>query len=164
MSDPSPEYVPPPPPPGTPPPAFQPPPGYAAPPVYQPPVAYPPVAYPPVAYQPPAAYQPAPAYAPTPYPAAWAPGQSSAVAVGGAGALLSQFGGVAAWSIGIGVVGIVVPLVSNFYFPILPIAGALNGWRAMVRGRVIGGLVGIGLNIVAGLLSLIASGLLLGGH
>jgi hypothetical protein len=109
-------------------------------------------------------YQPQGGYAPTPYPAAWAPGQSSAVAVGGAGTFLSQFGGAAAWSIGCGLVAIIVPLVSSFYFPVLPIAGALNGWRAIVRGRVIGGLVGIGLNIVAGLLSLIASGLLLGGQ
>jgi hypothetical protein len=148
MSDPQPEFVPPPPPPGTPPPAFSPPPGYAPPPSYQPPVSY----------------QAPSGYAPAPYPAAWAPGQSSVAAVGGAGAVLSQFGGAAAWSIGCGLVGIIVPLVSSFYFPILPIAGALNGWRAMVRGRVIGGLVGIGLNIVAGLLSLIASGLLLGGQ
>jgi hypothetical protein len=76
--------------------------------------------------------------------------------------LLGQFGGAAAWSIGCGLVAIVVPLVSSFYFPILPIAGALNGWRAITRGRMLGGLVGIGLNIIAGILSLIASGLLLG--
>jgi hypothetical protein len=153
MSDPSPELTPPPPPPGTPPPAFQPPPGYAMPPGYQPP---------PPGYQPaPPGYQPAPGYAPTPYPPAWAP---AAVAAGGTGALLSQFGGAAAWSIGCGIVAIVVPLVSTFYFPILPIVGLLNGWRAIARGRMIGGLVGIGLNIVAGILSLIASGLLFGGQ
>lgn len=155
MSDPSPEFAPPPPPPGTPPPAFQPPPGYAMPAGYQPPPSY---------QQPPPGNQPATGYAPTPYPPAWAQAPSAAVAAGGTGALLGQFGGAAAWSIGCGLVAIIVPLVSNFYFPILPIVGALNGWRAIVRGRMIGGLVGIGLNIVAGLLSLIASGLLLGGQ
>lgn len=81
-------------------------------------------------------------------------------AVGASGALMSQFGGAAAWSIGLGLVSIVVPLVSTFYFPIMPIIGALNGVRAIQRGRVIGGIVGLVLNAVGGLVALLASGLI----
>lgn len=84
----------------------------------------------------------------------------AAVAAGGAGALLYQFGGTAAWSIGLGVVSIVVPFVSTFYFPILPIAGLINAVRAIQRGRVIGGVVGIVVNVIGGLVSLVASGLI----
>ena len=89
---------------------------------------------------------------------------TAAVAAGGTGALIYQFGGAAAWSIGIGLASIIVPLVSSFYLPIAPIIGALNGFRAIKRGRVIGGFVGIGINAIGGLVALIASGLLLGGH
>jgi hypothetical protein len=75
--------------------------------------------------------------------------------------LLWQFGGPAAWSLGCGVVSIVVPFFTTFYFPILPIVGALNAVRAMQRGRLIGGVVGLVVNLVGGLVSLIASGLIL---
>ena len=83
-------------------------------------------------------------------------------AVGVGGLSLQQFGGAAAWSIGFGLVSIIVPIVSNFYFPIMPIIGLINGVRAITRGRVIGGVVGICLNIVGGLVALIASGILFG--
>jgi hypothetical protein len=74
--------------------------------------------------------------------------------------VLGQFGGAAAWSIGCGLVSIVVPLVSTFYFPLLPIIGIVNGFRAIQRGRMIGGIIGIAINIVGGLVSLLSSGLL----
>lgn len=79
-------------------------------------------------------------------------------AVGASGALMSQFGGAALWSIGLGIVSIVVPFVSNFYFPIMPIIGALNGFRAIQRGRVLGGIIGLVLNAIGGLVALIFSG------
>ena len=140
--------LPPPPPPGSgqAPPPFQPPPGYAPPPApFQPPPGY----------LPPAADIPPPGYsvqAPPPY--------MPVAAVGAGGALMSQFGGAAAWSIGLGLVSIVVPLVSTFYFPIMPIIGALNGVRAIQRGRVIGGIVGLVLNGIGGIIALIQSGLI----
>ena len=159
MSDPSPEYIPPPPPPGTPPPAFQPPPGYAMPPGYQPPPSY----------QPPQAlYQPAPGYAPTsgyvPPTAGYAP------AVYGAAAgvsLMSQFSGIALWSIILGAVSVGVPIMTYMstggtvtFFYVLPIVGLIRGFTAFSRGQVIGGLLGMGLNAVGGLISLFASGVL----
>lgn len=128
------------------PPPFQPPPGYAPPPApFQPPPGY----------LPPAADIPPPGYsvqAPPPY--------MPVAAVGAGGALISQFRGAAAWSIGLGLVSIVVPLVSTFYFPIMPIIGALNGVRAIQRGRVIGGIVGLVLNGIGGIIALIQSGLI----
>lgn len=70
-------------------------------------------------------------------------------------------------SIIIGVIGVVVPVLwavlfngSVFYFYVLPIFGIIYGIRAMTRGFVIGGAIGLGLNIVAGLISLTASGLI----
>ena len=48
----------------------------------------------------------------------------------------------------------------NFYFPIMPIFGALNGVRAIQRGRVIGGIIGLVLNAIGGIISLLASGLI----
>jgi hypothetical protein len=76
---------------------------------------------------------------------------------------MSQFGGAAAWSIGLGIVSIIVPLASTFYFPIMPIIGALNGVRAIQRGRVIGGIVGLVLNGIGGLVALTASRVISGG-
>jgi uncharacterized membrane protein len=73
----------------------------------------------------------------------------------------------AAYSMGIGVVGIVVPVISAFllggtvfYFYLLPLFGAIYGIRAITRGFVLGGVIGIVLNVVAGLVSLTASGLI----
>lgn len=120
---------------------------------------------------PPPPFQPPPGYAPSPTSPGYAappPGYTGQVpppympvaAVGAGGALMSQFGGAAAWSIGLGIVSIVVPIVSNFYFPIMPIIGALNGVRAIQRGRVVGGIVGLVLNGIGGLVALIASGLI----
>ncbi|MHB8612645.1 MAG: hypothetical protein ACYDAL_09485 [Candidatus Dormibacteraceae bacterium] len=126
-----------------------------------PPPSDPALAYPaPTAYQPPPANQPPPGYQPPPvaYPPG-APGYmpppiapTAAAGMVGVG-LLYQFGGYAAWSIGLGLVAIVVPFVSNYYFPVLPIVGVLNAIRAIQRGRVMGGIVGIGINAVAALLT-----------
>jgi hypothetical protein len=71
-----------------------------------------------------------------------------------------QFGGAAAWSMGFGLVAIVVPLMSSFYFPILPIFGFINAIRAIRSGRLVGGIIGIVLNLFGGLVSLLASGLI----
>ena len=83
------------------------------------------------------------------------------IAAAGAGGLLYQFSGPAAWAIGFGLVSIVVPIVSNYYFPILPIAGLISSVRASQRGRLIGGVIGIVVNILGGIVSLISSGLIL---
>ena len=88
------------------------------------------------------------------------PGMPMGVAAVGGLGLMQQFSGAAAWSIGLGVVGIIVPFVVNFYFPLLPIIGFINAIRAIQRGRLIGGVVGIAVNAVAGLVALFASGLL----
>jgi hypothetical protein len=70
-------------------------------------------------------------------------------------------------SIIVGVVGILVPVVSAFvfsgsifYFYLLPIFGLIYGVRAITRGFLIGGIIGIALNVMAGLVSLTASGLI----
>ena len=70
-------------------------------------------------------------------------------------------------SIIVGVIGIVVPIVSAFiftgsvfYFYILPVFGFIYGVRAMMRGFVIGGGVGVVLNILAGIISLTAAGII----
>ena len=137
--------LPPPPPPGStpppPPPPFQPPPGYPPP----PPSSIPPPGY--TGQAPPPGYT---GQVPPPY--------MPVAAVGASGTLLSQFGGAAAWSIGFGIVSIVVPFFANFYFPIMPLIGALNGVRAIQRGRMIGGIVGLVLNGIGGLVTAIAAG------
>ena len=138
MSD-TPSAYPPPPPPNMPPP----PPGPAAAPapVYQGPAA-PDYMQPTMQQQPPYAAQP--------------------MAVGGAmaGGILYQLGGPAAWSIVFGLASIIVPFATNYYFPILPIAGLISAVRAMQRGRLIGGVIGIVVNLIGGVVSLLASGLI----
>jgi len=70
-------------------------------------------------------------------------------------------------SIIVGVIGIFVPIITAmvtggtvFYFYILPIFGLIYGIRAMTRGAVIGGGIGVVLNLLAGVVSLVSSGLL----
>jgi hypothetical protein len=70
-------------------------------------------------------------------------------------------------SIIVGVIGIFVPIVTVLvtggtvvYFYILPIFGLIYGIRAMTRGAVIGGGIGVVLNLLAGLVTLVSSGLL----
>lgn len=86
-----------------------------------------------------------------------------AVGLGGSAMLMNQFTGPALGSIIAGVLSIGLPLFTTFYFPILPILGILGAIGAMVRGRLIGGLVGLVLNLIGGFLSLQASGILGGG-
>jgi len=81
--------------------------------------------------------------------------------------LASQFTGIAMWSIILGVVSIGLPLITGlvstggtYYFIILPIFGFIRGVQAVTKGMLIGGIVGIALNILGGLMSLIASGVL----
>ena len=122
------------------------------------PLPPPPPAAPPPA---PPGYQPPPAgYMPPPIAPGTPPGVPMGVAAAGGAGLIQQFGGAAAWSIGLGVVGIIVPFTVNFYFPLLPIIGVINAIRAIQRGRLIGGVVGIAVNVLAGLVALFASGLI----
>ena len=81
---------------------------------------------------------------------------AASVALGSTGALLYQFGGAAGWSVGFGLIAIVSPFVTGVYFPIMPIAGGINALRAMQRGRLLGGAVGLGLNLLGGLVSILA--------
>ena len=96
---------------------------------------------------------------------AWVPNSAPAYAVAvpatvaGAG-LAYQFGGSAAWSIGFGLVSIIVPFATNFYFPILPLIGIWRAVLAIRAGRMAGGVIGIVLNLVGAGVSLLASGLL----
>lgn len=73
---------------------------------------------------------------------------------------MSQFSGSALWSIGFGVASIAAPFVIRSYFIVLPIIGFFYGIRAIRQGRMIGGIVGLVINIVGGLVSLVASGLI----
>jgi len=89
-----------------------------------------------------------------------AAGTVAATAVAAGFAWRQQLGGAAAWSIGFGLVSIVVPFAANFYFPIMPLFGFINAVRAIQRGRLIGGIAGIVLNALGGLVTLFASGLI----
>lgn len=88
-----------------------------------------------------------------------------AAAAGGLGLGAQIF--AARSSIIFGVIGIVVPVGSLLitggtflYFYALPVIGLIYGVRAMMRGAVLGGAIGVGLNVLAGLASLLASGLI----
>lgn len=83
-----------------------------------------------------------------------------AVAVGTTSALMFQFGGPAAWSIAFGLVAIVTPFMSSFYFKFVPAVGIISAIRALMRGRLIGGGIGLALNVIAAVVNLMASGLL----
>jgi hypothetical protein len=70
--------------------------------------------------------------------------------------LMSQFTGDAFWSVGVGVVSVVVPFVFNRVFFFLPLIGLFYGIRAIRRGRVVGGIVGVVLNVIAGLIAAVS--------
>jgi hypothetical protein len=74
--------------------------------------------------------------------------------MGGAAGLIAQFSGRAAWSCGIGLVTIVAPFLVHFVFYVLALVGLWYGIQAIRRGQLIGGIVGIALNIVGGLLTI----------
>ena len=91
----------------------------------------------------PAAYQNQP---PPPY---------AAMGVAGAAGLMSQFTGRAAWSIGVGLVTIIAPFVVHWVFYVLALVGLLYGVQAIRRGQLIGGIIGIVLNVIGGLLTVV---------
>jgi hypothetical protein len=79
------------------------------------------------------------------------------VAAAGAGVgFMSQFSGDALWSIILGLVSIVVPLFANHVFYFLALIGLFYGIRAIQRGRLIGGIVGIVLCVIGGLITAIS--------
>ncbi len=81
-----------------------------------------------------------------------------------AGGVAYQFGGSALWSIVFGAASVVVPFVpfgdQRIYFPILPIFGLWRGVLAIRHRRLAGGVIGLVLNAIGCLVSLLASGLL----
>ncbi len=78
----------------------------------------------------------------------------------GTGMMEGQFSGPALYSMIVGVACLALPFFTPLYFRFLPVAGIITGVRAVLSGRLIGGLIGIGLNIVAGALSLVYMGVL----
>jgi hypothetical protein len=76
----------------------------------------------------------------------------------GTGSISYQFSGPALYALVVGVLGIGLPFFTPFYFRVLPLFGVYSGIRALMSGRVIGGSVGIGLNVVAGIFSLLYMG------
>lgn len=118
-----------------------------------PPMAGPPADY----FMTPTAADPSP---PSPAPA-WAqqgPGYVPApVSAGAYGfGILSQFTGAAGVACLLGLLTIVIPFALNRVFYVTPIVGILTGVRAIQRGKLIGGAVGIGLNAVGALITVIA--------
>ena len=79
------------------------------------------------------------------------------MAAPGAGgiSLMSQFRGDALWSVGLGVVSIVVPFVLGYVFFFLPFIGIFYGYRAIRRGMVIGGVTGIVLCAIGGIITIL---------
>jgi succinate-acetate transporter protein len=78
------------------------------------------------------------------------------MAAAGRAGMLSQFTGSAGWSILVGLATIIVPLVFNRIFFFLPIIGLIIAIQAIVqRKQLIGGIVGIVLNVIGGILTLI---------
>jgi hypothetical protein len=95
----------------------------------------------------------APRVPPMPAVPAWRPPPTTQ-------SLAYHFKGDALWSILFGVLSVFVPLVSRFYFPILPIFGLWRGVLAVRRGRMAGGVIGLVVSALGCLISLLASGLL----
>jgi hypothetical protein len=78
-------------------------------------------------------------------------------AAAGAGlGLASQFSGDALWSVGFGLASTILPFVLNYVFFFLPLLGIFYGVRAIMRGRMIGGIVGIVLNVIGGIITLLS--------
>ena len=77
---------------------------------------------------------------------------------------MSQFTGIALWSVILGLASVGVPLVTGLttgghivYFYVIPIFGLVRGIQAVTRGQVIGGIVGIVLNVIGGAISLLSA-------
>jgi hypothetical protein len=145
---------PPPPPPNVPPPAY----GAPAPPIYTPPPPTLPKGYKlPPGYQGPIAPDYAQPYQGYPQPYGQ-PANPGAMIFGSTSALGYQFGGRAIYAIIAGLITIIAPFAFGIYFIGLPIVGILAAVRAITAGRLMGGLLGLGLSLVGGLVSLWASG------
>jgi hypothetical protein len=76
------------------------------------------------------------------------------------GGIASQFSGDAMWSCIFGLASVLVPLFTPIYFPILPLFGLWRGVLACRSGRVVGGVLGLVLNALGAIVSLLSSGLL----
>jgi len=70
-------------------------------------------------------------------------------------AIVSQVRGIAGVGILLGLATVIVPLAFGYVFYVLPIAGFLAGVAAIRRGQLIGGIIGIVLNAMGGILTLV---------
>lgn len=70
--------------------------------------------------------------------------------------VLSQFTGSAAWAIGLGLLTIIVPFTLGRVFYITPVVAFLAGIRAVRAGKLIGGMVGMGLSVIGGAITVFA--------
>ena len=111
---------------------------------------------PPPPYQPPPGYAPLPPQPNAPSSIQTPPPYLPVAAAGAGGGLMSQFGGDAAWSIGFGLASTIIPFVFNYVLFFLPLIGIFYGVRAIMRGRLIGGIVGLVLNVIGGLITVYA--------
>jgi succinate-acetate transporter protein len=74
----------------------------------------------------------------------------------GRGGFISQFRGNAGWACLLGIVTIVVPFVFNRVFFFLPIIGVILAILAITRNKqMIGGIVGIVLNVIGGIITVL---------
>ena len=129
-----------------------PPPGSVPPPVYSQ------VASPVPTYQPPPVAGP-----PVGYPQGWqsqmwqqqAPPQPSVGAGWGVVGILAQFEPPALWAIIAGLITVIAPIFFGWVFFWLPIVAIITGVRAIMAGKVIGGVAGIVLGVIGGILTLI---------
>ncbi len=101
-------------------------------------------------YQPPpGTYQPPGSTPPSVLPTRMGPA--------GAAGIMSQFTGNAGWASLVGIICIAVPFIFNRVFFFLPIIGLILAITAIVRSKqMIGGIVAIVLNVIGGIITVIA--------
>jgi hypothetical protein len=98
----------------------------------------------------------APGYAsPLPPSAGTMPQPISPASGMGLAPILRQVTGVAGGGILLGLATVIVPLAFGYVFYVLPIAGFLAGIAAIRRGQLIGGIIGVVLNAIGGILTLV---------
>ncbi|HUE66809.1 MAG TPA: hypothetical protein VMP38_01410 [Candidatus Acidoferrum sp.] len=109
-------------------------------------------------------YQPPPvAGPPVGYPQGWqqqmwqqqAPPQPGVAAGWGLVGILAQFEPPALWAIIAGLITVIAPIFFGWVFFWLPIVAVITGVRAIMAGKVIGGVAGIVLGAIGGILTLI---------
>ena len=100
---------------------------------------------------------PPPAYAPPPPVVPYGqPGIPQPIGPAPAAAtILTQFTGTALVGIVLGLATVIVPIAFGYVFYVLPIAGFLAGIAAIRRGQLIGGIIGVVLNAMGAVLTLI---------